>query len=263
MNKLKKVLTVVKNNNFYLGIGFDSLQEPDVQSIQVDNSANAVKIPDQASTTERPSVSADQSGSSSRFAKVKDDDLQQIIDGSLSKATNRNTVWGVKLFREWLQERGYPSDFENFDAQALNTYLRSFYAEVRNGRGEMYSKSTFVGLRAAINRHLRSPPYERDINIMNDKDFHTTNNVFISMVRKMKKEGLDKTKHHAAIPATELAMIRESFDLSLPVGLFNKVWFDITLGFARRGNENQASLRSSSFQVSVDEDGCEYIEMTH
>ncbi len=166
-------------------------------------------------------------------------------------------------FSEWLDFRGYGREFEFLASSELNERLRLFYAEVRNVNGQMYSKSTIVGLRAAIHRHIRASPYERNINILQDKDFHTANNVFMSMIRKLKKEGLDKTKHHAAIPSRELEIIRESFDTDNPLGLIRKVWFDLTLGFARRGVENQRELVASSFRVATDENQYKYIEITH
>ncbi|XP_071116776.1 uncharacterized protein, partial [Haliotis cracherodii] len=145
----------------------------------------------------------------------------------------------------------------------LNERLRFFYAEVRNAEGDLYSKSSFVGLRAAIHRHIRGPPFERSINIIQDREFHTANNVFLSMIKKLKRDGLDQTTHHAAIPENDLKKIRESLDTETPSGLLRKVWFDLTLGFARRGKENQRELTASSFRVSTDEQGFEFIEMTH
>ncbi|XP_041352905.1 uncharacterized protein LOC121371234 [Gigantopelta aegis] len=198
-----------------------------------------------------------------RFVKVDEEHLKKIIGDSLSKATGRNTIWGVKILKQWLEVRGFSTDFETLDATTLNERLRLFYAEVRNTQGELYSKSTFVGLRAAIHRHIRAPPFERNLNILKDSEFHTSNNIFLSMIRNLKKEGLDETKHHPAISAIELDKIRNSFNLDSPLDLVKKVWFDITLGFARRGSENQRELSSNSFKISSDEDGYEFIEMTH
>ena len=59
------------------------------------------------------------------------------------------------------------------------------------------------------------------------------------MIKKLKRDGLDQTTHHAAIPENDLKKIRESLDTETPSGLLRKVWFDLTLGFARRGKENQ------------------------
>jgi hypothetical protein len=82
----------------------------------------------------------------------------------------------------------------------------------------------------------------------------------VSVVRNLKKDGLDKTRHHDPISETDLKTIRESFDTSSPTGLLHKVWFDLTLGFARRGNENMSELKSNTFRISVDETGIEFIE---
>ena len=47
--------------------------------------------------------------------------------------------------------------FEELANEELDALLGRYYAEVRNTNGEMYGKSTFVGIRASINRHLRNP----------------------------------------------------------------------------------------------------------
>ncbi|KAK6171906.1 hypothetical protein SNE40_018328 [Patella caerulea] len=123
----------------------------------------------------------------------------------------------------------------------------------------MYSKSPFVGLRAAIHRHLRAPPYEQNINILSDREFHSSNNVFLSVIRKLKKEGLDKSSHHMSISDGDMIKIRQYLSSLSPNNLLYKVWFDLMLGFASRGNENQRSFDKDTFVISTDDTGLRYI----
>ncbi len=79
----------------------------------------------------------------------------------------------------------------------------------------------------------------------------------------MQREGLDVTKHHAFISEGDLEKLRASGVLTTenPKGLLRKVWFDIMLGFGRRGRENQRSFTSETFAVQHDDRGFKYVEM--
>ena len=52
------------------------------------------------------------------------------------------------------------------------------------------------------------------------------------------------------------------FNVETPQGLLNKVLFEILLYFCRRGQENLRDLRPSDFEVSMDDEGKEYIRRT-
>ncbi|XP_041355514.1 uncharacterized protein LOC121373129 [Gigantopelta aegis] len=198
-----------------------------------------------------------------RFKTVDELELKSIVLDSKSKSTLKTTTWGVKIFKEWLEFSGGSQEFETLSPDKLNTSLKKFYAEVRNTDGSFYSKSSYVGLRAAIQRHLRQPPRERSINILQDNDFHTANNVFIAMLKKIKQLGLANPTHHEAISKEDLLKIRKQQSVDDPTKLQQKVWFDLTLGFGRRVCENQRQLSRGSFAINIDDVGCEYIAMTH
>ena len=158
---------------------------------------------------------------------------------------------------EWLTHHEVSINFEALPKEKLASHLRHFYAELRTKDGKFYAKCSFVGIRSAIHRHLRSPPFERNINILQDIEFHSANNVFIGMLRKIKTLGLDNAQHHEPISQADLAKIRCSLSVDTPVQLQKKVWFDLTLGFGRRGNENQRDLTIDSFAVESDDVGIE------
>ena len=134
---------------------------------------------------------------------------------------------------------------------------------MRSKLGEQYSKSALAGIRSAINRHLTSEPFNRKLNIIADKEFKKSNNMFIGLIKTMKKEGRDTTKHHCPISEKDLRQLHESKTLSneTPAGLLRKVWFNTTLYFGRRGSEGQRRLRRESFRIGTDDAGLEFIEM--
>ncbi|XP_034020262.1 uncharacterized protein LOC117504829 isoform X2 [Thalassophryne amazonica] len=200
-----------------------------------------------------------------RFPLLSPTDLEQLEACAQSKNTTKQTKWGVQVFREWLVENGKDGHFESLPESSLAESLRGFYASARNKDGNLYSKSTYVGIRAAINRHLRGAPFHRAVSILNGPAFHQANSMFSAMLKKLKREGLHTTKHHDPISESDFQKLQASdvFSTDNPRGLQRKVWFDISLSFARRGRENLRELKSDAFNFKVDESGRSYVEMRY
>ena len=97
----------------------------------------------------------------------------------------------------------------------------------------MYAKQTYVGLRASIHRHSTGEPFHRQINIIQDREFQAANHVFLGMLRKMKKDGLDRSKSKSVIKPGDMEKIKQSNVLSSdnPQALQRLVWFNITFFF--------------------------------
>ena len=55
--------------------------------------------------------------------------------------------------------------FQELDDAELDEKLRHFYAEARTKDGNLYSRSSLLCLRNAIERHLNNPPINRGINL--------------------------------------------------------------------------------------------------
>lgn len=128
----------------------------------------------------------------------------------------------------------------------------------------MYGRSTYGGIRAAINRHIRSPPHNRTLNLMS-ADFHHSNQVFKATLKKLCVDGLDRTTHHHPISMADLTKLRHSDAMSTEnqYTLQKKVWFDLTINFARRGCENINSLKKDAYVFKTDDTGREYVEMKY
>ncbi|XP_023819623.1 uncharacterized protein LOC111948906 [Oryzias latipes] len=151
-------------------------------------------------------------------------------------------------------------NFENYTATTLNESLRLFYASVQSTKeGGEYSVASLRSLRAGINRHLR------DVNIISDTVFKSSNAVFKAIMKRYRKSGKDTSSHHPRIPESDLEKIRCSSALSpdTPLGLVRKVWFDIQLCLARRGREGCRELTMASFSIHRDEAGAEYLSLSH
>lgn len=90
---------------------------------------------------------------------------------------------------------GQAVDFENYEVPQLAESLRNFYGALRSKKGDFYSKSAYVSIRSSINRFLTSPLHNRPINIMKDREYMSANQVFTGILRKLREDGLDTTKH--------------------------------------------------------------------
>ena len=99
--------------------------------------------------------------------------MDDVVNQSKPKTTQRATDWGKKKFDEWCSRRGKIIDLVNIEADDLNIVLRKFYAEVKSKDGKVLSPSSLTGIRAAIHRLLTSPPLNRSLNIITDKEFFT------------------------------------------------------------------------------------------
>jgi len=155
----------------------------------------------------------------------------------------------IYIFSDFLKETGRDADFEMLPTEDIMNILREFYGSVRNKKGEMYGKSSIVNIRAGIHRHLTSPPYSRTVNILRDIEFLPANQVFMGILRKMRVEGKDITKHKESITEGDMQKLYESGILNndTPMGLLRKVYFEISLHFGRQGREGLRNFTRESF----------------
>ncbi|CAC5386368.1 KCTD1_15 [Mytilus coruscus] len=199
-----------------------------------------------------------------RFPIINKEEKENIVDDANSKSTKKQTKYGVTIFRLVIGKRKNV-DFEDLDITSLDATLREFYAEVRSTDGNFYSKSTFVGIRASINRHLRAPPFNKTYALMDKSSFNKSNQMFAAMFKKLQREGLDKAKHHPSITEGDLQKLRESEVLSMktPKGLQRKVLFDMMISFGRRGRENQRQFTKDTLEIKTDDRGHEFAQFAH
>ena len=78
------------------------------------------------------------------------------------------------------------------------TVLEIYYTEVKSKKGTELSKSTFIGLRAGLNRYINEPPYNETI-IMTAPVFSTSNRMMASVLNRVKKGGGRITKHKQTV----------------------------------------------------------------
>ncbi|XP_075284392.1 activating transcription factor 7-interacting protein 1 isoform X2 [Opisthocomus hoazin] len=181
-------------------------------------------------------------------------------DAKSIKNTHKQTGWAANVLKQWLARNGKDPSFELVPVSELNDILREFYYTIRNHDGNTYSVASYKSMRAGLNRHLKMPPYNRQICLMKDKEFASANRVFVSVVKMLRTRGKDETHHRPPIAAEDLRKIKQSGVLGLhsPLALVNKVWFDLQLHFAKRGTEILRDLAPDAFVVEKDKNGRRY-----
>ena len=145
----------------------------------------------------------------------------------------------------------------------LDQVLRRFYAEAQAKDGELYSRSSLLAIRNAIERFLNNPPHNRAIKIAKGEAFQLSNKMLNSKIKVQKKDGKENIKHKPAIPPGDLRKLSASGIIhgGTPLGLLSNVWFNTSLYWCRRGREGQSELRGDNFVFEVDEDCRPYTRM--
>ena len=120
-------------------------------------------------------------------------------------------------------------------------------------------------IRSAIQRHIISPPHNRTISIVSDADFKPANLVFTGRLKQNRADGNDVTKHKDAIEPGDIVQMYASGTLSneSPKALQYKVFFEISLHFARRAKEGLRELNKNSFEIKTDHTGIRFATIAY
>ncbi|XP_071138784.1 uncharacterized protein [Mytilus edulis] len=169
------------------------------------------------------------------------------------------------LAQGWLTENQYSDKFEELENSILNDRLCFFYPNLQTKKGTDYSKSALGGIHAAISRHLTSPPYNRNVNLMKDNAFMTSNHVITGMIKSLKRAGKDVTVHKKPVAEGDIQRLysRGVYNTDSPATLQIKVFWDLMLNFGRRGHEGLNSLTKSPFGKFKDDRDHTYYKMTY
>ena len=166
---------------------------------------------------------------------------------------------------EQAKEKNFTKPLHEQNDEELKNNLKVFYAEVRNQKGEEYSKSTLLCLRNGIERYLNFPPHNRGIKFSQNPAFRSSNMMLNAKIRDLKQHGKQNIQHKPAISEPDLQKLKVHpvLSSSTPLGLLRNVWFHTTLYWCRRGREGQRRLTASSFTFMHDENNRPYATMTH
>jgi hypothetical protein len=80
-----------------------------------------------------------------RFASVEDEELDNILNNRDSSNTKNVIRMATNVLREY-ENSILMEDFEQLPKQDLCEKLRTFYASLRNKKGEFYSKKSMISI---------------------------------------------------------------------------------------------------------------------
>ena len=132
-----------------------------------------------------------------------------------------------------MHENDIDQNFEHFPVEDLSKVLKNVYGSVLSKTQKEYSKSGMINLHSGINRHLRSPPYKRNFDIMNDRPFTQANPVFSGRLHDNKNKGLNTSMPRPSLLQQDIEKLFNEYFIRT-VGdkldtqiLLHKVFFDI------------------------------------
>lgn len=201
------------------------------------------------------------------YYKDIDDEISLQINKAelegIPQSTKFSTKHHVDKFKEFLSSHNYPNDIEHMPISYLAQYLRFYYFSLRTKDGAFYSPNSLIGIRAAIQRYLNGPTIDRQVNIMNDREFNRANATLKAMVGKFLKSGQTTKQSFKAIQSEDMRKLFSYFDASTPHKLQQEIWFYITYYFGLRGRETIPQLSKNSIEFATDSDGREYAFLNH
>lgn len=153
------------------------------------------------------------------------------------------------------------------EIQELNDCLSKFYLSARKQDGSYYKKTSLLSIRSAIDRYLRSPPFNKKFSICDGIQFNDANKALNSYLKHLASTGkIAGTIHKNPLTAEIIQKLFEAGELASaetrnPRALLQTTWFYVSLYFGKRGRENQSLMKKSMLRLAVTASGEEYFEL--
>ena len=168
------------------------------------------------------------------------------------------------FFAEWFQiQREFTTPFEEMSPSELNKCLQKFYLSARKRDGSFYNKKSLTAIRAALDRHLRSPPFSKPFSIIGDSQFNDANISLSNFLKTLSRSGQIAPTMRKEIVAKlyEEGELVDTDSLQ-PHKLQQTAWFFISLFLRKRGRENQQLLKKHMLVSRETPSGEKYLEMS-
>ena len=119
------------------------------------------------------------------------------------------------FFTDWFQlQKEFATPFEEMSPPELNECLQKFYLSARKRDGSFYNKKSLTAIRAALDRHLRSPPFSKPFSIVGDSQFNDANTSLSNFLTTLSKSGqIAPTMHKQPLTKEVVAKLYEEGEL--------------------------------------------------
>lgn len=172
------------------------------------------------------------------------------MDQRVKPNTKKATQTWLKCLNDYLKEKEIAENLDAVSDEQLPQVLFDFYTEVRSTKNQTYKNTTLRCLRAGINRYVKE---KRSIDIVLDRRFIQTNEIFKGIQKEGKKLGKGSIKHKDVIESEDMEKLQDYFSQYMtpdPVILQRFVMFNLMFYMCRRGRENFAEMHKDHFEVT-------------
>ena len=168
----------------------------------------------------------------------------------------------MKIFKDWLKENDINDSFECLSERELDTLLARFYVELRKVDGQYYSKTAYICIRAALQRHLQNLPFNVTFCITKDSVFLHSNQVLSGIFKTLTEMGKSSVSHYKHIESGDIEKLKDTGVIGThnPKALLNLVWLSIAIQFGKRGQEGYRSMTKNTFRRGTDDEGNNFYE---
>ena len=187
-----------------------------------------------------------------RFGTTNQDEMEKILEERNSNATNKSTKIALNTLKAYIAEKKMTPLDETAD-QDLPQLLKQFYTDARTKDGELYHVQTMKSMRSNLNRWFKE---KRNVNIVDDLAFNSSNLIFQGVKVRSKKAGKGVRRSTPTITDEDMERLahyfhHDHFQTPSPKILQRNILFNILYYMCRRGQENLYDMRQDWFEVQV------------
>ena len=139
---------------------------------------------------------------------------------SLSLFVKNRVYWWVENYflpefcRAVSWSNGIHNTYEEMNPEELNKCLQKFYVAAKKKDDNYFKRKSLTAIRAAIDRHLRSPPLSKPFSIVADSQFKEGNKTLSNFLKILSKNGeISGTKHKGAVTREVVQKLYEKNEL--------------------------------------------------
>ncbi len=155
--------------------------------------------------------------------------------------------------------------FETLAASDLCNLLVEFFSVATSRQGQKYGPSSMINIRSGLNRYLRSPPFNRPLNLMHGPEFGLANATLRKRLQVSRQDRSLDLVGFKAISHTDLNKMYDEYFVpgidKNPEVLLHKVFFDLSFYLSKRSRDGFRYLTVNSFEFCLSKSGRKFVKL--
>ena len=132
-----------------------------------------------------------------RFGSSTESERNRVLKEKNAPNTDNSTDVSWRVFTAYLCAKSITLNPATISKSDLNDVLKVFYVDVRKADGDYYKKKSMTTIRFGIQRRFHE--LRSGLDIINDTEFATANEMFKAQGVFLKKKGLAEVDHKSPI----------------------------------------------------------------